>query len=166
MRYQGGKSRIARKIALEIRKLYPQAELINEPFCGGGAMTKALAELGFKVHASDTHPDLIMMWWAMLAGDAAVFADVTEAEYQVLRTAAPSARRGFVGYGASFGGKWFGGFARSGARDHSAEARRNNAQLAIHCNQLTFTHNDYRQTPDYVLCNLDRRDAKLFAIWR
>lgn len=165
MQYQGGKSRIARKIALVIRELYPQAELINDPFCGGGAMTKALAELGFKIHASDSHPDLIMMWWAVVAGDAAVFADVTEAEYQALRNAASSARRGFVGYGASFGGKWFGGFGRhpkvqtkdqplNNAQPYH-EARRSVARLAVYRSQLTFTHNDYRQTPDDVLCYCD-----------
>ena len=157
MRYQGGKSRIARKIVAEIRKLYPQAEDIWEPFCGGGAVTKALAEAGFKVCASDSHPDLIMMWWAMCAGQSTVFADVTEEEYERLRNAPPSARRGFVGYGASFGGKWFGGFGRhSYASQPYHEAQRSIARLTIHRDNLTFTHADYRETPDAVLCYCDK----------
>lgn len=157
VQYQGGKSRIARKIVAEIRKLYPQTEDIWEPFCGGGAVTKALAEAGFKVHASDSHPDLIMMWWAMCAGQSEVFADVTEEEHKRLRNAASSARRGFVGFAASFGGAWFGGFGRHNYESQPChEAQRSIARLATHRDKLTFTHADYRETPDAVLCYCDK----------
>ncbi len=104
MRYQGGKSRIAFHIAAKIREMYPTVSEIWEPFCGGGAVTLALAKAGFKVHASDSHEDLILMWQALMRGETEPFADVTEAEYVALKTAAPSARRGFLGFGASFGG--------------------------------------------------------------
>ena len=63
-------------------------------------------------HASDSHEDLILMWQALMRGEMEPFADVTEVEYAALKTAAPSARRGFVGFGASFGGGWFGGYGR------------------------------------------------------
>lgn len=112
MQYQGGKSRIAGAIAAKIRELHPAATEIWEPFCGGGAVTLALAKAGFRVHASDNHEDLILMWQALMRGETEPFADVTEAEYATLKTALPSARRGFVGFGASFGGQWWGGFAR------------------------------------------------------
>ncbi len=112
MQYQGGKSRIASHIAAKIREMYPTATEIWEPFCGGGAVTLALAKAGFKVHASDSHEDLILMWQALMRGETEPFADVTEAEYAALKTAAPSARRGFVGFGASFGGGWWSGYGR------------------------------------------------------
>ena len=80
MQYQGGKSRIARPIAETIRRMYPTATEIWEPFCGGGAVTLALSKVGFHVHASDIHPDLILMWQAVMAGDESVLADVTEAD--------------------------------------------------------------------------------------
>ena len=53
MRYQGGKSRIAGQIAAKIRELYPIVTGIWVPFCGGGAVTRALAEAGFQVQATD-----------------------------------------------------------------------------------------------------------------
>lgn len=112
MRYQGGKSRIAGQIAAKIRELHPKATEIWEPFCGGGAVTLALAKADFEVHASDSHEDLILMWQALARGETEPFADVTEVEYQALKTALPSARRGFVGFGASFGGQWFKGFGK------------------------------------------------------
>lgn len=69
MRYQGGKSRIAKALATEIRKRFPTTTDIWELFCGGGAMTLALAKAGFRVHASDNHEDLILMWQALMRGE-------------------------------------------------------------------------------------------------
>lgn len=89
-------------------------------------MTLALAKEGFRVHASDAHEDLILMWQALMRGETEPFADVTEAEYSALKTAPPSARRGFVGFGASFGGGWFNGYGRlpGQARDVWAPSQR------------------------------------------
>ena len=155
MRYQGGKSRIASHIAAKIRELYPTATEIWEPFCGGGAVTLALAKVGFKVHASDSHEDLILMWQALMRGETEPFADVTEAEYAALKTAAPSARRGFVGFAGSFGAAWWGGWARDtqGRRNFLREARYNNVRLLGL--DITFTLADYTLTPDHVLVYAD-----------
>lgn len=154
MHYQGGKSRIAKAIAGKIRELYPTATEIWEPFCGGGAVTLELAKVGFEVHASDSHEDLILMWQALMRGETEPFADVTEVEYVALKTAAPSARRGFVGFGASFGGGWFAGFGRHNypAQPYH-EAQRSISRL---CNlDITFTLADYTSTPDHTLVYAD-----------
>ena len=153
MRYQGGKSRIASHIAAKIRELYPTATEIWEPFCGGGAVTLALAKVGFKVHASDSHEDLILMWQALMRGETEPFADVTEAEYTSLAKAPPSARRGAVGFGASFGGSWFGGYARTEGRVFIQESYRNCSRLRNL--DITFTLADYTSTPDHVLVYAD-----------
>ena len=155
MQYQGGKSRIAGVIAAKIRELHPTAAEIWEPFCGGGAVTLALAKAGFRVHASDNHEDLILMWQALMRGETEPFVDVTEAEYAALKTAPPSARRGFVGYAASFGAAWWGGWARDTTqrRNFLREARDNNARLVGL--DITFTHTDYTTAPDDVLVYAD-----------
>ena len=156
MQYQGGKSRIGRPIAEIVRRMYPTATEIWEPFCGGGAVTLALSKVGFKVHASDIHPDLILMWQAVMAGDEAVLADVTEEEYNALKNAPPSARRGFVGFGASFGGRWFGGYGRRPympSRNMSHESARNN--LRMRGRQIKFAHCSYTDTPTDALVYAD-----------
>ena len=153
MRYQGGKSRIAKDIAAKIRELHPTATEIWEPFCGGGAVTSALAKVGFHVHASDNHEDLILMWQALMRGETEPFADVTEAEYAALKTAPSSARRGAVGFGASFGGGWWAGFARTEGRVFIRESFRNCSRLKEL--EVTFTHTDYTTTPDDVLVYAD-----------
>jgi len=159
MHYQGGKSRIAKAIAGKIRELYPTATEIWEPFCGGGAVTLELAKAGFRVHASDSHEDLILMWQALMRGETEPFADVTEAEYAALKTAAPSARRGFVGFGASFGGGWWSGYGRKDeahVRDFVWQSsqiwlKRQNWPLL----DIAFTLADYTLTPDHVLVYAD-----------
>ncbi len=156
MQYQGGKSRIARPIAETIRRMYPTATEIWEPFCGGGAVTLALSKVGFKVHASDMHPDLIMMWRAVMAGDEGVYADVTEEEYNALKNAPSSARRGFVGFGASFGGSWFGGYGRKDkahVRDYVWESSQ--IELRRFAPTADFACHPYTDTPADALIYAD-----------
>ncbi|TXH47424.1 MAG: DNA adenine methylase [Desulfurellales bacterium] len=169
VRYQGGKYRIAIFLADKIRELHPNATEIWEPFCGGGAVTLALAKAGFRVHASDNHEDLILMWQALMRGETEPFVDVTEVEHAALKTAQPSARRGFVGFGASFGGVFFGGFARQGAAGagyaSNSERMRSGKYQAWHeayrsllklaDRPVTFKFCDYTSVPDDVLVYAD-----------
>ena len=143
MRYQGGKSKIADKLAAVIRQLHPSASEIWEPAFASASVIAPPPQNGFRVYASDVHEDLILMWQAFMRGETEPFVDATEAEYQALRNAASSARRGFVGYSASFGSSWFGGWARdsTGKRNFLDEARRNNSRL--NGLPITFYHCDY-----------------------
>ncbi len=95
------------------------------------------------------------MWQALMRGETEPFTDVTEAEYAALKTAAPSARRGFLGYAGSFGAAWFGGWARdsTGQRNFLREARDNNTRLIGL--PITFTHTNYTATPTNVLVYAD-----------
>lgn len=155
MRYQGGKSKLSKEIVNKIKELYPNSKEIWEPFCGGGAITLTLAQNGFKVHASDSHEDLILMWQALMRDEKEPFSDVSEEEYRALKHAPSSARRGFVGYAASFGAAWFGGWARdsNNKRNFLKEGRENNKRL--YNLPITFTHADYTSTPDDVLVYAD-----------
>ncbi len=120
-------------------------------------MTLALAKVDFRVHASDNHEDLILMWQALMRGETEPFADVTEAEYATLKTTSPSARRGFVGFGASFGGQWWGGFGRdvkNGAGHQPYEEARRFCQKLAGLS-IDFTLADYTTTPDDALVYAD-----------
>lgn len=169
MRYQGGKSRIATKLANVIRKHCSEDE-IYEPFCGGGAMTLALAKAGFKVHASDNHPDLILMWQALKTRESEPFRDVTEEEFKALKHAAPSARRGFVRFGGSFGGDFNAGFGRHhhGEGDPQRQyvwqdSQRNLAKFADVLPMITWSLRDYRDIPPEVPGYFDPPYAGVYA---
>lgn len=124
MRYLGGKVKIAKAIAETIRQLEPDAWLVYEPFMGGANVTVELAERFSVVLASDAHVDLILMWQAAKGGWVGP-GKFTKAEYDAIRHATPSALRGLVGFGLSFGGKWFGGFVGEDTkRDRQREPAR------------------------------------------
>ena len=108
MQYLGGKSRIANSIA----------EIINENdckvfvslFCGSCAVeTKVKAS---KKILNDKHPYLISMWRSLQEGWEPPDT-ITKEEYYAIKKDLPynPSLAGFVGFGCSFGGKWFGGYA-------------------------------------------------------
>lgn len=136
MRYVGGKSAIARNIVYTIERYRHGRSTWIEPFVGGGAVLNVAAKYYPRCYAYDLHPDLILMYQALQQGWQPP-TNVSEDEYQQLRHAEPSALRGFVGIGCSFGGKWFGGYARGDGRVHHDESRRSLARMKL--NATTFT---------------------------
>lgn len=75
-------------------------------------MSAELAKAG-PVLSSDVNPALVSLYSALAAGWDPPSV-VTEDEYKAGRALPDSdPRRAFIGFGCSFGGKWFGGYARS-----------------------------------------------------
>lgn len=112
MQYLGGKYRIASRIAPLIVAAAEGRTRYVEPFLGGAAVFERVAPHFPDATGADVVEDLVLMWRAAIDGWVPP-SDVTEEDYARLRDAEPSALRGFVGFGCSFGGKWFGGFARA-----------------------------------------------------
>ena len=110
--YLGGKSKIAKRLTAAILAHTPKRFRLVEPFMGGGSMTAALAPHFTVVEASDIQPDLILMWQALAKGWIPPDT-ITEQQYKELRNSPPSALRGFAGFGSSWAGKFFGGYARA-----------------------------------------------------
>ena len=107
----GGKARIAARIVQAIVADGAPTEMWWEPFVGGGNVMEYAAPVFQRCAGSDAHPDLIAMWQAAVQGWRPP--EITREMYQRLRKEPPSALRGFAGFGASFGGKWFGGYGVS-----------------------------------------------------
>ena len=133
MMYLGGKSRIAKPIARAILEANRQGEIKRyvEPFVGAANILGLVAPRLPKPHAGDLHEDLILLLKAVRSGWKPP-SRVSEAMYEGLRDAEPSALRGFVGFACSFSGKWFGGYARDplGGRDYASGAARGLVALA------------------------------------
>lgn len=176
MRYVGSKKRLAARLATEIKQRSNGRSIYWEPFLGGANSFSKIAPMFNQAYGSDSHEDLILMWKAARDGWVPPFI-VSETEYAELRVASPSALRGFVGFGGSFGGKWFGGYARGGKnadgtpRNHQAESAR--AVLArvkemkstgtyIKFRQANYS--DYDVTSDYVVyCDPPYRSTLTYA---
>lgn len=112
MQYMGGKAKIARRIVAAILADTDKRERWFEPFVGGGNVMEHAAPHFATSVGSDVHQDLILMWQHVCSGGE-VPEFISVEEYQALKRADPSWLRGFVGFGASFGGRWFEGYGKS-----------------------------------------------------
>lgn len=151
MRYLGGKSRLAKRITSAILGDTPRRGTYFEPMVGGGAVFQRIAPHFQTAVANDIHPDVSKMWQAVSRGWLPP-ESLTEDMYNELRKdSAPSALRGFAGFGCSFGGKWFRGFARGGfqsnglPRDYAAESYRRVEKYAIGFAGREVLNEDYRE---------------------
>ena len=138
MRYLGGKWQIAEWVATHLRPMARGCDRYLEPFMGSGAITARMAIAAPSMTVSDAHEDLVLMWQALALGwDPPI--DVTREQYEALRHAPPSALRGFVGYGASFSGRWFNSYVPGFAQT----ARTSVLSVAIWLRDAEILHRDY-----------------------
>jgi DNA adenine methylase len=159
VKYLGGKYRSARKIAEALMPLAAGRRTYIEPFLGGAAVATLLAPEFRTVLLSDAHPDLIAMWQGLQNGWEPPD-DVSEAEYQAARDAPVSALRGFIGFGCSFGGKWFGGYGRNFFQNGkpatepnlAAGSKRSVLRTTAAISHAYISRRDYRSVPVTADC--------------
>lgn len=153
MRYNGGKKRIAKKLAAIIQRTSPQ--IYWEPFCG-------MCSVGLQIQArrkffSDTDRAVIAVVKAAITGQQ--FPEIlTEKEYQLAKLLPENAPlHGFAKYGCSFAGKPWGGYARSGVRNYAQNAA-NALRVYTGRTDLELFWADYRafqppEPPDVIYCD-------------
>lgn len=111
MKYVGSKSRIAKQIIPILMDGHDQAKPYIEPFVGGANMIdKVPADIRVGI---DSNPHLVALLQALRDGWAPPRL-VTEEDYQRLKADPDSdpVMAAYAGFACSFGGKWFGGYAR------------------------------------------------------
>jgi DNA adenine methylase len=161
--YQGGKARHANAILAVMAEVCserlmpaPQTKLfaigINEPFCGGAWFTTAARKRGYNVCAGDANGHVVSLWQEVSKGRTDWIPEhVSEDEYnafkRVWKTHANSRLIGFIGAACSYGGKWFGGYARDQYRNYAAESRRSILKAAEHLRCVTFLHVPFEYWP-------------------
>ena len=120
MRYQGGKSRIAKPIAQIIMQV-AGGDCFVSLFCGSCAVESKVQGFSRKI-LNDRHEYLIAMLQGVQQGYN-LPEHITPEQYQYIRENkdADPVLAGFVGFGCSFGGKWFGGYARNKTGTNYAE---------------------------------------------
>lgn len=133
MQYLGGKSRLGGRIVqailddLGVKHLTLAVDLCS----GAGGVTHRLADVADRVVAVEAHPGLVALHKAVQSGWVPP-EHVSEAEYQEVRRGnQTTAIAAFVGFGCSFGGKWWGGYARTEAGNTSARNYALNARRAV-----------------------------------
>ena len=124
MQYQGGKHRISAEIAA-LMNIY--IYIYNKPFvslfCGACNVESRIKSE--RIICNDKHEYLIAMWQALQRGYE--LPDIiSEEQYQYIKAHKDEdkALAGFVGFACSFGGKWFGSYARGRGRNYAADGKR------------------------------------------
>jgi len=121
MRYLGGKNKTRKQISCFLESIRNGAEYL-EPFVGGAWV---LQEMSGKRTASDSNTALITMYKALQEGwlPPENVSEELYAEYKA-RQDETDPLTAFIGIGCSFGGKWFGGYARQKGYNFAAGGRR------------------------------------------
>jgi DNA adenine methylase len=129
MKYMGSKARHAKELLPIILKDHTPDMWWVEPFVGGGNMIdKVDPQVAPNRLGCDVHEYLIAMWQAVSVGWQAPD-DITEEEYNNIRTNKdnhPKELVGYVGFALSYSGKWWGGWRRDniGKRNYVDESYR------------------------------------------
>lgn len=123
MKYQGGKHRIAKDILQIILAERKPGQWFVEPFCGGCNVT---AKVDGPRIAGDSRRALIAFWRQIAEGWRPEFVKSKRA-YDALKSGGGElAQQAWAAVGASYSGKWFGGFVGYGkhrnGRDYQKEA--------------------------------------------
>ena len=124
MQYMGGKTRLAKRIAATIASHRGDRCTYLEPFLGGASVAAVVCPLFERSILSDSQPDIALLWDAVVHGWEPP-AELSREEYGSLRHADPSPLRAFAGFGCSFGGKWFGGYAACNRGDNYPQQAHN-----------------------------------------
>ena len=158
MKYLGGKQRLGKHIAPILHKIWEENPHLNgylEPFCGSLGVFKQMTDLprARTIVANDYHPDLIAMWKAV-QNDTFIYPDsISEEEYYAAKELpSPSAHKAFVGFGMSFGGRYFGAYSQKYLGNKKEDF----------CKEMT---NSLRRTAPLIQrkkVRFENRDYKLF----
>lgn len=141
MRYLGGKSRTYKEICAFLESVRQPNQPFVEPFCGGCWVTQGMSGARY---ASDANEALITLYKALQSGWVPP-SDVSQEAYDAYKSKQDLSdpMTAFVGFGCSFGGKWFGGLARSGERNYAANAKNSLMKQLPKIQSVRFKHQPY-----------------------
>lgn len=121
MKYLGGKTRVGKHIAPVLKRIWKEYEEENpkldgylEPFCGSLGVFRNMTNYPTNANftANDYHPDLIQMWKEVKEGTFVYPSSISEEEYLAAKELeSPNALKAFIGFGMSFGGRFFGAYS-------------------------------------------------------
>ena len=187
MKYLGGKQRLGKHISPFLHEVWKNNNNLNgymEPFCGSLGVLKNMTNIETnKIIANDYHPDLIELWNDVKDGRFEYPMSISEEEYfDAKQLKSPNAYKAFVGFGMSFGGRYFGAYSQkylNGKKeDFCKEMVKSLLRTAPKIQNVKFINKDYRTLkPKKMLVYCDppyaytkfpikyRRDVKKYDVF-
>lgn len=149
MKYMGSKNRHSKELVPILSENRTPGQTYVEPFVGGFNMIDKMENPRL---ASDIHPYLIALFKAIQRGWIPPD-NISEEEYLTIRANKdkyPPELVGFVGFGCSYSGKWFDGYARGNdaegkPRNYCQEAKRNILKQTENLNGIKIRNAHYQE---------------------
>ena len=145
MQYFGGKARIANQICEYLNSVRKPNQVFLEPMCGGLNIT---SKIGGEIIACDYNKYIIALYNAILKGYK--LPDyISEEEYYELKynKEKDEILAGFVGFGCSYSGKFFGNYAKNNTGRNYCKNAKNSLMRkfnSIDKNNIQFIHSNYK----------------------
>lgn len=163
MQYFGGKARTAKYIAEFLLNNTSRDRYLVDMFCGSCNIASKIADKHDLVMANDVHSELICMWKEALDGREFPV-NVSEKEYSQAKSSADLALKSFIGFGGSFAGKFFGGYARGyTGRNYFREAKDGIAKKIKTMSSVIFSNKSYQDVDlpanSVIYCDIPYKNA-------
>lgn len=163
MRYFGGKVRISKNLALFINNQLKENQTFVDLFCGSCNVISKIDNNRLRI-ANDKHYYLIEMWKELQKGWLPP-KSLTEEEYKYIKNNKDEKPylTAFVGFGCSFAGKWFGGYAHDGKRNYCLNAYNSVLNKLKNLKNVMFYNLDYSEVDipkgSFVYCDIPYKNT-------
>ena len=145
MHYFGGKQRISKELSNFLNNNLKDGQPFVDLFCGACNIVSKIDSNRLRI-ANDKHKYLIAMWKSLQQGRE-MPNSISEEQYKYIRDHKDEdmALTGFVGFGLSYSGKWFGGYCRSkDKRNYCLNAKNSNNKILPYIIDVDFECCDYK----------------------
>lgn len=144
MKYMGSKNRLSKYILPYILKDRLHGQYYVEPFVGGANL---IDKVGGNRIGGDSHKGVIVLFTGIQNGYIPPDS-VSEKQYYEAKRGVLSPEQAFIGFGCSYSGKWWGGYARGNSsqgfpRNYCLESKRNILKQRQGILGIQFKHSSY-----------------------
>lgn len=164
MHYFGGKQRISKPLSIFLNSQLKENQTFVDLFCGSCNIISKIDDNRLRI-ANDKHKYLIAMWKALQDGWQ-MPNNTSEEEYKYIKDNKDEnlPLTGFVGFGLSYSGKWFGGYCRSSKdRNYCLNAKNSNNKILNTIMDVKFYNLNYDEVPipngALVYCDLPYKNT-------
>ncbi len=164
MQYFGGKAKISKPLSVFLNSQLKDEMSFYDLFAGSCNVISKI-DGNRSRYANDMHKELIAMWQYVLDGGE-LPTEITAAQYQEIKQSetTPDWLKAFVGFGCSFAGKWWGGYAKCKlGTNYASQARNSTLKKAATMQGVILTNGSYKDVvpePNSMLyCDIPYRNT-------
>ena len=168
MQYFGGKQRISKPLAEFLNSKLKEGQTFVDLFCGSCNVVAKIDDNRLRI-ANDKHKYLIAMWKSLQEGWIPPD-NITREEYKYIKNNKDELPHltGFVGFGCSFAGRWFEGYAyNSKGFNYCMCSKKSCIKKLKNLNGVVFTNKNYNEvnipSGSLVYCDISYKGTKPYC---